>query len=93
MKRASGVPRAVQAVRVAAARGLGECRAVMAGVDAGGGRPSSRPDVLTAPRGARECPYKAHVRILSGSVVRGGSRVQAPHIAYVRVLTGPANAA
>ena len=77
---------------VAAASGLGECRAESEGVDAGGGeRPLSRPDVFTAPRGARECPYKAHVRIVSGSLVPdglwGGWRVRAPHIAHVRVLT------
>ena len=42
------------------------------GRDRGGRRPSSRPEVLTAPRGARECPYKAHVRIVSGSGVPDG---------------------
>ncbi len=60
------------------------------GVDAGGGRPSWRFGVITVPRGARECPYNAHVRIVSGSVapdgLRGGSRVRAPHIAHVRVV-------
>ena len=72
---ASGVPRAVRAVRLAAARGLGECRAGKEGVDAGGGeRPLSRPDVFTAPRGARECPYKAHVRIVSGFIAPDGLR-------------------
>ena len=44
---ASGVPRAVRALRLAAARGLGECRAVQEGVDAGGGDRRRRPDVLT----------------------------------------------
>ena len=47
------------------------------------------------PTGARECPYKAHVRILSGSVVpdgvRSGQRVRAPHIAHVRLLATSAS--
>ncbi len=54
------------------------------GVDAGR-TPLSRLEVLIAPGGARECPYNAHVRILSGSVVldgvRGDWRVRALHIA------------
>ena len=38
-----------RAVRLAAARDLRACRVVKEGVDAGGGRPLSRPDVLTPP--------------------------------------------
>ena len=44
------------------------------GVDAGGRRPSSRPDVLTAPGGAREYPSKAHVRREVEYFVFGGDR-------------------
>ncbi len=73
---------------MAAARGLGECRAVKEGADTGAETVVAAGGAHTAPRGARECPYKAHVRIRSGSVVpdglRGGSQVRAPHIAHVR---------
>ncbi len=41
-------------------------------------------EVLTAPRGARECPYKAHVRIVSGSVVPNGSEGGAGLASLVR---------
>ena len=58
------------------------------GVDAG-----AEPEVThPAPRGARECPYKAHMRIVSGLFVpegfRAGGRVQRAHPAYVRMLSG-----
>ena len=47
--------------------------AVKEGVDAGGGGHRRRGlEVLAAPRGARECPYNAHVRIVSGSVAPEG---------------------
>ncbi len=60
-----------------------------------GRRPSARLEVLTAPGGARECPFTAHVRLVSGSGVPdglrgGGEWVRAPHIAHVRVLAGSA---
>ena len=54
---------------LAGARGLGS-RAVKEGVDAGA--ETVRSEVLIAPRGARECPYNAHLRILSASVVPDG---------------------
>ena len=61
----------------------------------GGGDRRRGLKVLTAPRRAWECPYKAHVRMLSGSVVpdglRGGWRVQGPHIAHVRVVARSAS--
>ena len=41
--------------------------AVKEGVDAGGRGLPSQPEVLDALGGARECPYTAHVRMLSGS--------------------------
>ena len=85
-----------RAGRLAAARGAGACRPVQAGVERGGRTPSSRSEVLIAPRGARECPYKAHARILSGSVVpdglsRGGERVRGPHVPFLRVLARSAS--
>ncbi len=60
-----------------------------------GRRPSSRLEVLTAPGGARECPYNAHVRMLSESVVpdglRAGWRVQGPHVAFLHILARSAS--
>ena len=61
LKWGSGVPLAVRGVQVAAARGLGACRVVQEGVDA---ETAVAPEVLTAPGGALQCPYNAHVRIV-----------------------------
>ena len=52
--------------------GLGEFRAVKEGVDAG--RTVIGAGGAIAPGSARECPYNAHVRIVSGSVVPDGSQ-------------------
>ena len=66
LKWGSDVPRAVRTGRLAAACGLGERCAVQ------GAWTRGRAWVFTAPRGAWECPYTAHVRILSGFVAPDG---------------------
>ncbi len=58
-------------------------------------RRPSRPEVIAAPRGARECPYNAYVRIVSGYAAPDGLQgwlpVRASHIAHVRVVARSAS--